>query len=464
MQAVAAGNWTIPPSNTVAPVVSGTAAVGQTLSTTDGTWSGNPAPTTFTYQWQLGTTDITGATSSTYVIQAGDVGNTLRCVVTATSTSGSTSANSNNSGVVAPPTQLWGWGIGSTGALGLGNTTNYSSPKQVGALTNWDTITSSFSSTVALKTDGTLWSWGANGAGQLGLGNTTSYSSPKQVGALTNWSKVRAASNANTGDGMVIALKTDGTLWTWGKGNYGRLGLGNTTSYSSPKQVGSETDWAEITTGNPGFCLAIKTSGTLWSWGYNFSGALGLGNTTDRSSPVQVGALTNWQKVSAMGNAVLAVKTDGTLWAWGRNTYGQLGLGNTTVYSSPKQVGSLTDWAEVAITSSTFSCAIKTDGTLWAWGINNVGQLGQGNTTNQSSPVQVGGSSNWSKLGPTNSTLLAITTSGTLWGCGANGQGQLAQGDTTNRSSLIQIGALTTWDKLNVGSGSANHVMATKTP
>jgi alpha-tubulin suppressor-like RCC1 family protein len=285
---------------------------------------------------------------------------------------------------------LWAFGQNSNyGQLGLGNLTNYSSPKQVGALTNWSSISNGTYCSLSIKTDGTLWSWGQNTQGQLGLGNTTAYSSPKQIGALTTWSKVSAR-----GGRHVLAVKTDGTLWSWGINSNGELGLGNTTYYSSPKQIGAGTTWASVSAGSFGSSFAIKTDGSLWSWGRNDGGELGLGNTTNYSSPKQVGALTNWSSISGSGRTSLAIKTDGSLWSWSLNGSGQLGLGNTTAYSSPKQVGSLTNW--LAISAGKYmGSAIKTDGTLWTWGRNDFGQLGLGNTVNRSSPNQVGSSTTW---------------------------------------------------------------------
>jgi alpha-tubulin suppressor-like RCC1 family protein len=183
-----------------------------------------------------------------------------------------------------------------------------------------------------------LFTWGNNLRGQLGLGNTTYYSSPKQVGALNTWSTV-----VSTHSFFNIALQTNGTLWTWGYNNYGQLGLGNRTYYSSPKQVGALTTWLKIA-GGLYHTVAIKTDGTLWTWGNNVNGQLGLGNTTLRNSPNQVGALTNWSSIGGGSYHTVALKTDGTLWTWGNNYRGQLGLGNITYYSSPKQVGALTTW------------------------------------------------------------------------------------------------------------------------
>ena len=346
--------------------------------------------------------------------------------------------------------ELWSWGQNSFGQLGLGNRTNYSSPKQVGSLTDWDEVYGAkFNNCFAIKTDGTLWAWGFNIDGSLGLGNTTRYSSPKQVGSLTNWSSV------SNGYFHTLAIKTDGTLWSWGRNNFGQLGLGNTTNYSSPKQVGSLTNWLQVAAGyswdggtvQASYSLAIKTDGTLWAWGTNSYGQLGLGNTTNYSSPKQVGALNNWSKVYTNGVVVAstaAIKTDGTIWSWGNGALGALGLGNSTSYSSPKQVGSLTNWLKAAAGYQS-RLVIKTDGTLWAWGYNNAGQLGQGDITNRNSPVQVGALTNWLDVAAGYNHMLATKIDGTLWSWGSNGNGQLGLGNTTYYSSPKQVGSLTNW-------------------
>jgi alpha-tubulin suppressor-like RCC1 family protein len=173
---------------------------------------------------------------------------------------------------------------------------------QIGALTNWLTIKGIAYGCIATKTDGTLWAWGYNTLGQLGLGDTTNRSSPVQVGSLTNWLNIVGGSY------YTIAIKTDGTLWAWGSNSSGSLGLGDATNRSSPVQVGALTNWSNggVSSVTFDFALANKTDGTLWSWGNNANGQLGLGNTGSYNSPKQVGALTNWVNIAIGGNFTLA--------------------------------------------------------------------------------------------------------------------------------------------------------------
>jgi alpha-tubulin suppressor-like RCC1 family protein len=452
MQKLSAGKWAIPPVNTVAPTVSGTAEVGQTLSSTTGTWTGNPTPT-FAYQWQRATTNIGGATSSTYVLVTADVGSTIRCVVTATNQAGVASANSANTSPVIQPLQLWSWGNNTSGRLGLNNTANRSSPVQVGTLVNWAQVSAGKYSSAAVKEDGTLWTWGDGAQGKLGLGTTTNYSSPKQVGALTGWLQVSISTAA------VFAIKTDGGLWAWGLNNFGQLGLDNTTyAYSSPVQVGALTTWASVCAFNDGG-FAIKTDGTMWSWGNNGTyGKLAQGDTISRSSPTQVGADIDWAKVTITENTGLAIKTNGRLYAWGRGTFGVRGDSNTSIIRSPVAIGT-ESWANVSVLSASSTVAVRTDGTLWGWGRNVTGDLGLDNTVQYSSPVQVGALTGWLTAYGRINSVVAIKTNGTLWAWGYNNPGTLGLNDTANRSSPVQVGALDSWTK----AVAANHSLAIKT-
>jgi alpha-tubulin suppressor-like RCC1 family protein len=362
------------------------------------------------------------------------------------------------------PKELYAWGRNNDGQLGINDTNDRSSPVQVGAQTDWVQI-SVDGHALAIKSNGTLWTWGDDTQGQLGLNSRyVDRSSPVQIGALTSWSQIV------TGDRRSFAIKTDGTLWAWGFNDDGQLGLGDTARRSSPVQVGALTDWYRITAGT-GATVALKTNGTMWSWGNNNDGELGQNtNYTDkRSSPVQIGALTTWANVDSGRDHVVATKTDGTLWVWGRNYDGQLGLGDAGTYgvpppnrSSPVQVGALTTWSRGS-GGSRFTIALRNNGALWSWGLNSNGQLGLGNTVSRSSPVQIGALTTWSKIAAGNSGCMAIKTDRTLWVWGTSAQGQLGLNDTEGRSSPVQLGSLTTWLVLPTQMGLSASSLALKT-
>ena len=347
--------------------------------------------------------------------------------------------------------QLKGTGRNNEGQLGLNDTTQRSSPTQVPG--TWDAnIASNTYSTIATKSDNTFWAWGKNDYGQLGQNNKTNYSSPVQVPGST-WPTVEG--QITLAADSTLAIKTDGSLWTWGNNetyNAGKLGHNNTTLYSSPKQVGSDTTWSSVCGGDR--CNhAIKTDGTLWSWGSNAYGTFGTnqfaapiasdGSTTKRSSPVQVPG-TTWSKMPHRAYlSRYAIKTDGTLWAWGTGGWGTLGQNNTTQYSSPVQVGSDTTWSKFHVGDArTRIAVIKTDNTLWMWGTNGEGELGQNSTAvaAYSSPIQIPGS--WDVISMSYKASHGIKTDGTLWTWGRNSYGGLGlnnAGNPTRLSSPTQI-------------------------
>jgi len=309
---------------------------------------------------------------------------------------GGTYQSTINAGFIKTDGTLWSWGSNAYGTLGQNDSapTIISSPKQVGSDTTWATVYMGSGAAIATKTDGTLWLWGQNTYGGLGQNNKIAYSSPVQIPGTT-WSTDEDSISA--GNYKFSAKKTDGTLWTWGLNNLGHLGQNNRTQYSSPVQIPGTT-WNKIGFGWYSSC-ATKTDGTLWSWGYGLLGNLAQNNRTQYSSPVQIPG-TTWSSVSIVSNAI-ATKTDNTLWTWGSNAYGILGQNQavSVKYSSPVQVSGTT-WSK--ITQSKYeglasNYAIKTDGTLWGWGFNAEGNLGQNNTTRYSSPVQVPGTT-WHDL------------------------------------------------------------------
>ena len=287
----------------------------------------------------------------------------------------------------------------------------------------WTSIACGGSHTIAVKSDGTLWGWGYNGSGQLGIGldefgfPAPNATTPVQIGTDTNWASVAC------GGSHTIAVKTTGTLWGWGNNGNGQVGDGTTTQRTAPVQIGSDTNWASVACGGY-HTMAIKTTGTLWGWGSNDeSGQVGDGTLITQLAPVQIGFNTNWASVSCGLYHTIAVKTTGTLWAWGNNQYGQLGDATTTQRDAPVQIGFDTNWASVAC-GDYHTIAIKTTGTLWGWGYNATGQLGDGTTTTRTAPVQIGSDTTWSKIAAGARHNMAIKTTGTLWAWGQNAGGQ----------------------------------------
>ena len=309
-----------------------------------------------------------------------------------------------------------------------------------------------FGLTVYLTRPRELFAWGWNNSGQLGLNDIINRSSPVQVGTGLDWSTFTTSSGGST-----FGIKNTGTLWSWGSNTFGQLGFNDLINRSSPVQVGANTDWSIISAA--GNCaLATKTNGTLWAWGQNTYGVLGLNDLVLRSSPTQIGTGTDWYRVSSqLGN--LAIKTNGTLWAWGRSLNGQFGLNDLVHRSSPTQVGTGTDWSFVSHFSTSTS-AIKTNSTLWTFGLNSNGQLGSNNRVDRSSPAQVGTDTNWLTTASGTSDMAAIKTTGTLWAWGNGTYGQLGINVQTARSSPVQVGALTNWS--NVQS-TQNGYIALKT-
>jgi len=305
-----------------------------------------------------------------------------------------------------------------------------------------------------------LYAWGGDGAlnadfaGQLGQNNTISRSSPVQVSG-DDWSLVSAGGQHS------MATKTNGTLWGWGNNANGRLGLGDTAKRSSPTQVGSNTDWSSVSAGED-HTIARTVDNKLYGFGANISGQLGLGDTLGKSSPVQVGALTVWAQASTGTEHSGGVRTDGTAWMWGSNSNGELGLGNTANTSSPVQVGALTTWSSIvcAKNGGRFTAGLTTSNELYVWGENGDGQLGLGNTVFRSSPVQVGALADWATVSAGDRNIVSVKTDGTLWAWGDGGVGRLGDGTTVSKSSPVQIGALTNWSQVSMGSF---HCAAVKT-
>ena len=363
--------------------------------------------------------------------------------------------NKINEGGIWKYTQLktlWAIGRNQFGQAGqnVGHAVFYSSPTQIGTdstwgpISNWNVLNGGGNQFGSLKTDGTLWAWGQQNNGQFGLNNRTQYSSPTQVGTESTWDTMIMSYQ---GGGM----KTDGTHWMWGGNDNGELGLNDAIQRSSPCQIPG--DWS-TSAGNNGIGLGllgrIKTDGTLWVSGGGANGQLGnneSGPGTEYSSPVQIPG-TTWNSI-AVGYSVLATKTDGTLWSWGDNGYGQLGENSRTQRSSPVQIGTGTTWSNTDMGDNN-SYAITTNGELWGMGRNYRGELGVGDQVARSSPVQVPGTT-WKRIAAGQTQFCgAVKTDGTLWAWGYNHDGQLGQNEKDNEiHSPVQIPG-TSWDDVNV--------------
>jgi uncharacterized protein YjdB len=319
----------------------------------------------------------------------------------------------------------------------------------LGISTTWD-------HTLAVMSDGTLWAWGDNRYGKLGLGDTTNRNVPAKVGAATNWVFVAAGAD------HTLAIRKDGNLWAWGYNEEGQLGVGarDGNPHPNPARVGDATDWVSVSAGRR-HNLALKSDGSLWAWGTNELGQLGIGanDYNAHPTPLRVGADADWVAVSAGGNFFkhsLALKSNGSLWAWGSGTNGLLGLGDADARHVPTKVGAATNWATIFAGASN-SLAIQADGSLWAWGGNYNGQLGLGDTDAKDVPTQVGADTDWKTASAAfdeyyETHSLVVKTDGSLWACGSNNAGRLGAGDYAARTTLVRVGTATDWVAVSAGN------------
>ncbi len=354
---------------------------------------------------------------------------------------------------------LYVWGANGYGQLGDNTTTSRSSPVSVvGGFTDWISASAGGSHSIGVRANGTLWSWGSNVQGRLGDNTTVSRSSPVSVvGGFTDWISASAGSQHSLG------LRANGTLWAWGSNGVGQLGanIALATSTSSPVSVaGGFTDWISASAGTF-FSLGVRANGTLWSWGQGVNGQLGSNNILNRPSPaLVVGGFTDWISASAGSQHSLGLRANGTLWAWGSNFY-RLGDGIPTAdRSSPVSVvGGFTDWVS-ASAGNNHSLGVRANGTLWAWGQGVNGPLGDNTIINKSSPVLVaGGFTDWISASAGDGHSLGVRANGTLWAWGLNSDGRLGDNTIVTRSSPVSVvGGFANWISASASAGSSHSI------
>ena len=388
---------------------------------------------------------------------------------------------------------LWAWGYNVYGRLGDGTSNNSAIPIQIGSASNWTAISAGDNHSVAVNSDGKLYAWGQNTSGELGNGTTDTRTVPVQENTFaTDWSQVSA------GLGFTVAIKTDGSMWAWGYNYYGQFGNGKDGANENTNTIaveGPAGNWTSVTTGSR-YTVAIKSDGSMWAWGKGDSGQLGEGLIVNENSPVQENTnAMNWLEVSAGNNHNLALNSLGELYAFGENTYGQIGDSSNGRSLVPKRIGSDKTWASVSA-GYDHSLAKTTSGELWAWGRNDYKQLGDETVQGYNYPVQVHTSAtNWLSLSSGRYFNTAINENGELWSWGYNNHGNLGNGmktdiliptqEETKVSNWIDAGAgyrfsvglksdgtLWTWgsnsssalgDGGNVGKISPNRIASDKT-
>ena len=316
---------------------------------------------------------------------------------------------------------LWAWGWNDGGQLGDGTTAFRGAPVHIQPGTTWSSVCTNDHHSAGIKSDGSLWTWGWNWEGQLGDGTTTNRYAPTQIQPGTTWSSV------STGTMHTVAIRTDGTLWVWGIDAHAH-NLENITTpmRTTPTQIQPGTTWLSVSAGS-GYTLAIRDNNSLWVWGWNDGGQLGDGTTINRFTPVQIQPGTTWSSVSAGSIHSLGIRTDGSLWTWGRNARGQLGDGTTINRHTPTHIQPGTTWSKISAgwsmwgnTLSSHSLGIRTDGSLWAWGDNWRGQLGDGSQIDRHTPTHIQLGTTWSSVAATQQRSVGVREDGTLWGWGRN--------------------------------------------
>lgn len=322
--------------------------------------------------------------------------------------------------------QLYAWGSNAHGALGTGETAG--TPRQA-IVTGAQTVRCSGAIAYVLKADGSLWTWG---------GNSPSQALPSPVAGIQGIAAVSCS------DHDTLALMNDGTVWGWGYNNYGQLGYAASNPIPAPGPVPGISNVLAVSAGGT-VSMALAQDHSVWVWGGNASGELGLSPDTlrNRAEPGQVPGIADVKAISAGGTYCLALKSDGTVWGWGNNMYSQLGDGSALPnHVSPVQVAGLTGVVAIAASGGNISAAVKDDGTVWGWGLNDFGELGPSIGTTFLAPVKLPGFSDAVSVACGLSHIVVLKRDGTVWTMGRNIDGELGNGSATGTSTAVQVTGL----------------------
>ena len=282
---------------------------------------------------------------------------------------------------------VWAWGNNDYGQLGDGTTNENHIAKKIIVLTKVVSIAASYSHSLALKNDGSVWAWGSNANGTLGDGTNTDKLFPIKVANLSGVKEIVC------GRAQSFALKEDGTVWSWGLNALGALGIGTNTDSNVPVKITALDHIIQIAANGGEHCLALKADGSVWSWGYNSYGQLGSGNLNYSNSPAQLYSISDVVEIGIGDQNSFAVKSDGTAWAWGFNGVGEIGIENTNndYPMVPFYIPVFTDVKRICA-GQVHTIFQKSDNTTWTLGSNVFGQLGDGsNVISRFTPVQVPG-------------------------------------------------------------------------
>ena len=391
-------------------------------------------------------TDTTASGSTTYVYQvsafnsAGESSRAQSSAVTTPLGPISVDAGNRHSLALKSDGTVWAWGSNSVGQLGVGaSIDNSPTPIQITSLTGVSAISAGDSHSLALMNTGTIMGWGQNALGEVGNGDNVIHYTPVSVANLTNMTAISA------GGFYSVALKNNGTVFAWGSGLFGQIGDGTLNDRLIPVQVLQSPGGANFLTNvtaifaSQDHTLALKSNGTVWAWGRNTVGEIGNGTTNDALVADQVVGISGAVAIAAGETHSLALLNDNTVWAWGGNSFGELGNGTTNNSTTPVKVTGLTNVKAISA-GGHFSVALKNDGTVWAWGSGVDGQIGNGSLNDQLIPVQVSVLTNVQAISAGQDHTLSLRGDvRTIWAWGNNAFGQIGDGTTINRLVPVPV-------------------------